>query len=115
MSLRARLLLVLVGLAVAGLLVADVVTYAALRSFLTDRVDRTLSASARTLQQPLGRRGFADRRDLAGLAELAPGVQIQTRDANGDVVGSTVLSGAAGAGGPARPPPLPPRGGRLPR
>jgi two-component system OmpR family sensor kinase len=107
MSLRARLLLVLAGLAVAGLLVADIVTYAALRSFLVDRVDRTLAASARTLQQPLGRRGFADQGDLAGLAELAPGVRIQTRDPNGDVVGSTVLSGAAGGGEPLLPARLP--------
>src|SRR4051794_7505508 len=107
MSLRARLLLVLVGLAVAGLLVADVVTYAALRSFLTDRVDRTLAASARTLQQPLGRRGFADRRDLAGLAELAPGVRIETRNPDGDVVASTVLSGSADQGEPVLPATLP--------
>jgi two-component system OmpR family sensor kinase len=92
-SLRARLLIVLAGLAVAGLLVADVVTYAALRSFLTERVDRTLGASARTLVPPLERRGFADRRDLEGLAELAPGVRIEARNPAGEVVGSTVLSG----------------------
>ena len=93
MSLRARLLIVLAGLAVAGLLVADIVTYAALRSFLIERVDRTLAASARTLAPPLQRRGFADRRDLQGLAELAPGVRIEARNPAGEVVGSTVLSG----------------------
>ena len=106
-SLRARLLLVLAGLAVAGLLVADVVTYAALRSFLVDRVDRTLSASARTLQQPLGAPRLRRPAGPRGLAELAPGVQIQTRDATGDVIGSTVLSGAAGAGEPVLPTRLP--------
>src|SRR3954453_16264007 len=109
MSLRARLLLVLVGLAVAGLLVADVVTYAALRSFLTDRVDRTLAASARTLQQPLGRRGFADprgpggfaaRRTPAGPAGLAPGVPIEARTPAGAVVAWTVRSGSADQGEP---------------
>src|SRR3954469_7297928 len=94
MSLRARLLLVLAGLAVAGLVVADVLTYAALRSFLIDRVDRTLTASARSLVPPLERRGFADRRDLEGLAELAPGVRIEARNRAGEVVGSTVLEGA---------------------
>jgi two-component system OmpR family sensor kinase len=92
-SLRARLLLVLAGLAIAGLLIADVLTYAALRSFLIDRVDRTLAASAHTLVPPLERRGFAGRRDLEGLAELAPGVRIEARNSSGEVVGSTVLSG----------------------
>ncbi len=43
MSLRARLLLGLVGLVVAGLLVADVVMYTALQSFLMDRVDQQLT------------------------------------------------------------------------
>src|SRR3954466_11422382 len=104
---RARLRLVLVGLAVAGLLVADVVTYAALRSFLTDRVDRTLAASARTLQQPLGRRGFADRRDLAGLAELAPGARIETRTPDGDVAASPARGAAADQGEPVLPATLP--------
>jgi two-component system, OmpR family, sensor kinase len=107
MSLRARLLLVLAGLAVAGLLAADVATYAALKSFLVDRVDRTLTGSARTLMGPLAGRGFADRRDLAGLAELAPGVRIETRDPSGNVVGSEVLSGAADPGEPALPAQMP--------
>jgi two-component system OmpR family sensor kinase len=102
-SLRARLLIVLAGLAVAGLLIADVVTYAALRSFLIDRVDRTLAASARTLVPPLERRGFADRRDLEGLAELAPGVRIEARNPSGEVVGSTVLSGDSSPSQPQLP------------
>ena len=97
MSLRARLLLVLAGLAVAGLLVADVVTYAALRSFLIDRVDRTLAASARTLLvPPLERRGFASParprgpgRARAGRADRGP------RRRRPRSLGSTVLSGAA--------------------
>jgi two-component system OmpR family sensor kinase len=102
-SLRARLLIVLAGLAIAGLLVADVVTYAALRSFLIDRVDRTLAASARTLVPPLERRGFADRRDLEGLAELAPGVWIETRNPAGEVVASRVLSRDPSPSQPALP------------
>src|ERR1700741_5275003 len=103
MSLRARLLLVLAGLAVAGLLAADIATYAALKSFLVDRVDSTLNGSARTLMGPLTGRGFAGGRDLAGLEELAPGVQIQTRDPEGNVVGSTVFPGASEQGTPALP------------
>jgi len=44
LSLRARLLLGVVALATVGLAVADVATYTSLRSFLLDRVDRTLEA-----------------------------------------------------------------------
>jgi two-component system, OmpR family, sensor kinase len=43
-SLRARLLLCVFVLAAVGLAVADVATYASLRSFLLDRVDRTLES-----------------------------------------------------------------------
>ena len=42
LSLRARLVLGVLLVAAVGLLVADAVTYAALRSFLLDRVDQTL-------------------------------------------------------------------------
>jgi len=45
-SLRSRLLLVVLGLVVIGLAVTDVVTYRALRSFLLDRVDQQLVAAA---------------------------------------------------------------------
>ena len=44
LSLRARLLLGVVVLAAVGLAVADVATYTSLRSFLLDRVDKTLEA-----------------------------------------------------------------------
>jgi two-component system OmpR family sensor kinase len=44
LSLRARLLLGVVALAAVGLVVADVATYASLRSFLLDRVDSSLES-----------------------------------------------------------------------
>jgi len=44
-TLRTRLLLVLVGLVAAGLVVADVVTYTELRSFLVQRIDPQLEAA----------------------------------------------------------------------
>ena len=47
MSLRARLLTVLVSLAAVGLIVAGIATYASLRSFLVERVDRTVTGNAR--------------------------------------------------------------------
>jgi two-component system OmpR family sensor kinase len=45
LSLRARLLLGVVVLAAVGLAIADVATYASLRSFLLDRVDSTLESA----------------------------------------------------------------------
>jgi two-component system OmpR family sensor kinase len=45
-TLRLRLLLLLVGIVAAGLLISDVVTYNALRSFLTTRVDQQLEVAA---------------------------------------------------------------------
>ncbi len=46
MTLRLRLGLLLVALVAAGLLISDVVTYNALRSFLTTRVDQQLEVAA---------------------------------------------------------------------
>ncbi len=45
MTLRLRLLLLLVGVVAAGLVISDVVTYNALRSFLTTRVDQQLEVA----------------------------------------------------------------------
>lgn len=46
MTLRLRLLLLVVGFVAAGLLITDVVTYHSLRSFLTTRVDQQLDVAA---------------------------------------------------------------------
>ena len=46
MTLRLRLLLVLVGIVAVGLVVADVVTYASLRSYLFSQVDTQLQGEA---------------------------------------------------------------------
>ena len=46
----------MIALAAAGLVVADVATYSSLRSFLIDRVDRSLDDSAHSLRGPLGPR-----------------------------------------------------------
>ena len=47
LSLRARLVLGVIVLAAVGLAVADVATYASLRSFLIDRTDQSLHESRR--------------------------------------------------------------------
>jgi two-component system OmpR family sensor kinase len=74
-SLRARLLTVLVSLAAVGLIIAAIVTYVSLRSFLIDRVDHTVTGSAQAIARSLehgrpGPGGF----DAIGAAN--PGIYI---------------------------------------
>src|SRR5712692_9686311 len=69
MSLRTRLVLVLGTLAVVGLLAADITTYYSLRSFLVQRVDRSLVASANVL----GHSHRIDPSDFSTLAASNPG------------------------------------------
>jgi two-component system, OmpR family, sensor kinase len=91
LSLRARLLLAVAAVALVGLVVADIATYTALRSFLVDRVDDTLIAAhkplIRSLYQPPQAIGPAPQgqSDLAALAAAAPGAFIELRDPTGDV------------------------------
>ncbi len=54
MSLRARLILAVLALAAAGLIVADVVTYTSLNSFLTARIDQQLRNEAEPTAHFLG-------------------------------------------------------------
>ena len=53
MSLRGRLLAGLVALVTVGMLVSDVVTYTALRSFLVDRIDQQLEDTVLPAAQEL--------------------------------------------------------------
>jgi two-component system OmpR family sensor kinase len=76
-SLRARLLVLTVVLVTAGLLVANIATYAALRSFLNDRVEHSLDAAADTVVRGNG--------ELATLASRTGDVFIQVRDHAGAV------------------------------
>jgi two-component system, OmpR family, sensor kinase len=57
-SLRARLLIVTVGLVTLGLLIADVVTYRALSSSLLERVDEQLAQVSQAAVQALDPQGF---------------------------------------------------------
>ncbi len=66
MTLRLRLLLLLIGLVAVGLVVCDLVTYDALRTFLVQRVDQQLEVAA----FPVGRALFAE----AGLGQALPTV-----------------------------------------
>jgi len=84
-SLKARLLAVVVSLTAVGLVVAAIVTYAALRSFLVDRVDHTASGSAEAIAhsfEPGHGRGGPGTLDAIGSAN--PGIYIGSL-ANGKV------------------------------
>src|SRR3954452_4645881 len=92
MSLRARLLLALVGLAAAGLLIVDVVTATSLRSFLFRRVDQQLNSSLVPMAQALdaqqvGPGGFQFGRPRGGprFTSLPPGTYGDDRGASGQI------------------------------
>src|SRR5919204_1761673 len=84
MSLRTRLLGALAFLATVGLVVAGVVTYTQLRSFLQSRVDQQLAGSARVLTRDF------DPHTLGNLATLAPGTYIEIRKPNGTRYGAPI-------------------------
>jgi two-component system OmpR family sensor kinase len=94
LSLRARLLIAVIALAAIGLVAADVVTYSSLRSFLVDRVDRSLDDTAHSLRGPRGERDGDG--DGGRLAE--PGVFAQVRSADGTTVVATLPSFAVPGG-----------------
>ncbi|HEX4730909.1 MAG TPA: HAMP domain-containing sensor histidine kinase [Solirubrobacterales bacterium] len=103
LSLRARLLLVLVGLAVVGLAVADFASYRALDNYLYDRVDQQLESAVQPVTNFLARKagegepaeGFGGPGPAEGgaLGGPTPGgshlpntAYGQLRDANGKVI-----------------------------
>ncbi|MGB2953375.1 MAG: HAMP domain-containing protein, partial [Gaiellaceae bacterium] len=90
MSLRARLLIVLAALAVVGLAIANVATYAALRSFLIQRVDRNVNASADALANSTAFRHAPDPGELQQLAVSTPGAYVGLRYPNGVLVWRSV-------------------------
>src|SRR5437867_13051922 len=77
LSLRTRLVLGVIVLAAAGLVAADAVTYASLRSFLLDRTDTALAQDAHAVEGAhFGRNGPGPRGFF---------VQLRTRDGSGVV------------------------------
>jgi two-component system OmpR family sensor kinase len=82
LSLRARLLVVVAVLAAVGLVTANVATYAALRSFLVERTDRSLAASADVIERALVH-GDLTTADIDQLAKLTPGVYLEVHDVRG--------------------------------
>jgi two-component system, OmpR family, sensor kinase len=79
MSLRLRLLLSLLGLAAAGLIVVDAVSYSSLRSHLSERVDQQVESARGPVTVALFRKSGAERfrnrlQQAHGIRVPAPGV-----------------------------------------
>jgi two-component system OmpR family sensor kinase len=94
LSLRARLLIAVAAVALVGLVAADVATYTALRSFLVDRVDESLTAAhtplIRSLFGPLDRSPGGD---AGALAAAAPGAYVELRSPDGTTLVSQSTRG----------------------
>ena len=82
LSLRARLLLVVLVLATVGLVAADLATYSSLSSFLLDRTDSSLDQTAHAISRP--GRGNEEPRIAP------PGTVVQVRSLDGATVVATV-------------------------
>jgi signal transduction histidine kinase len=103
LSLRARLVLGVIVLATVGLAVADVATYASLRSFLLDRTDASLREARPEIEHGAFDRRGCDNRPPPG---ATPGDFAEVRNEDGDVVCSwqETSFGAAAAFSPPRLP-----------
>ena len=103
LSLRARLVLGVIVLGAIGLAVANVATYASLRSFLIDRTDANLEQASPGIEHELEHSGCSGgRRPPPG---VAPGDFVQVRTADGTVACSWQLTPLGESAPP--PPALP--------
>ncbi len=109
MSLRARLLVGLVALATVGLLVANIVTYTSLRSFLNERVHEQLEAARQPVTRALLESRPRQRLSPAPPASYPSGTYGQVRARDGTVLGEVILAdpGAEPITRPALPDALP--------
>jgi two-component system OmpR family sensor kinase len=83
LSIRSRLVLGVIALAAVGLAVANVATYASLRSFLIEQVDRDLDESHFSVERDLSRYGCEH--DDGAPPGTSPGDYIEARDSTGDI------------------------------
>ncbi len=97
MSLRLRLLLALVGLVAVGLLVADAVTYASLRSFLLTRVDQQLEDARFSVIHALGQGPSVPGGPQGGGTNLPPGTYGAILDSSGTVLAATSFTYGTGS------------------
>ncbi|HUQ64467.1 MAG TPA: HAMP domain-containing sensor histidine kinase [Acidimicrobiales bacterium] len=103
LSLRTRLLLAVGAVALVALVVADLVTYSSLRSFLYDRVDQSLESAHFAVEKALERNGPPGETTVAA---LAPGTYVEVRASDDSVTG---VSGGRGYDDEERSPRLPSR------
>src|SRR4051812_43696667 len=82
MSLRTRLVLGTLALATLGLLVADIVTYTSLRSFLVNQVDSSLQSDHIAVEQNIAHGSGP----CGGFGNLDPEVFVQRRTLDGTVL-----------------------------
>jgi len=84
LSLRSRLLLVVLGLVIIGLAATDLVTYRALRSFLLDRIDQQLVAA----REPVASLFVPDRRGRQTFTEalIPAGTYAAVIDSSGKII-----------------------------
>jgi len=104
LSLRARLVLGAGLLCAIGLAIANVATYASLRSFVIDRTDRSLEESHFGIERSVVEQGCRPGGDRP-LRGASPGDFVQVRSAGGDVLCSLQVPEFGGAS--ASPPNLP--------
>src|SRR4029079_18218624 len=100
MSLRARLRWAVAAVALVALVVADVVTYCSLKSFLYDRVDQSLESARAPLAGRFGGGDFDHGPPPGnfGGAELdAPGTFVEVRGSDGQVIASAPARERCGA------------------
>jgi len=92
MSLRLRLLISLVSLVLVGLLVADVVTYVSLRSFLVKRIDQQLVAAQRPMINQLITAGndYLPPPGVTSNDSMPPGTYGEIVDQSGKTVGEPI-------------------------
>src|SRR6266567_2481614 len=99
-SLRTRLVLGVLLLATIGLVVADLVTYTSLDSFLIKRTDNSLAAAHRQIEQALTGPGSTNQ--LGDLTRSLPGLFIEARTTSGRVLFADRVT-AFGEQGSSRP------------
>ena len=108
LSLRARLVVGVIVLAALGLLVADVVTFTSLRSFLFHRTAVSLDSAHIGVERALFQQGSgpatATSARIDALTAAAPGDYIEVRKLNGEVVEAGAITQFPGQKAP--PPPL---------
>ncbi len=109
MSLRGRLLALLVGLAATGLVIVGTVSYVALRSYLYDRVDRQTVSALFEIPRELDDFGPGPGRPRGGPPDgsIPDGTYGAVRTASGQIVKETTLSFGTATAKPRLPAQLP--------